>query len=366
MRIILLGAPGSGKAGHAAKISKRYGIPRITSGDILREISNPRTAEEKQLKKTMESGDLAPDQIIMELLTQRLSRPDTHNGFILIGFPRNLLQAQVLDQLLNRLKTPLDAVLEIKIANEALMERMVGRQTCGNCGERYNIYSKPPIVDGTCDVCGNRLRQRADDNETAISNRLRVYENLITPVTLYYQDKNLLLRVKETDDTLKLLKVAVADTGSKPTKQPPTKQESLQPKTVTKVEAKPVKKKTPTKKQAAKRKPAAKKPALAKKKIAAKETSAPTKKTAIKKAPVKKKTAAKNTVKKTTTKKTAAKKAPSKKAALKKKPVVAKKIAKKKTAAKTPVAKKKVAKKPPVRKKSVPARKTAKKKAKKH
>jgi len=187
MRIVLLGAPGSGKGTQAKRLVEKYGIPQISTGDLLRAAVAEGTPLGMQAKAAMDAGELVSDQLVLGMIRERLSKPDTHKGFILDGFPRNIAQAEALDQLLQELQQPLQKAVHIKVSYESLMQRLTGRRTCESCGTLYNIYSSPPKQEGICDRCGGKLLHRADDNEETISRRLKVYEEQTKPLTSYYE-----------------------------------------------------------------------------------------------------------------------------------------------------------------------------------
>ncbi len=176
MRMVLLGAPGSGKGTQAKLLVERYKIPQISIGDLLREAVASGSSLGRQAKAAMDAGQLVSDEMVLSVLQERLIRADARKGFILDGFPRNLQQAEALDLLLNSLGSPLNLALLIAVDVDALIQRLVGRRTCLSCGQMYNVFYSPPHIEGRCDVCGGRLRHRADDNEEIIGDRLRVYE----------------------------------------------------------------------------------------------------------------------------------------------------------------------------------------------
>jgi adenylate kinase len=196
MRIVLLGAPGSGKGTQAKLLEEKYRLPQISTGDMLREAVAAGTPLGRQAKVAMDAGQLVGDEIVLGIIQQRINRPDARNGFILDGFPRNLPQAEALDQLLNGLGRSINLALLVSVDVDALIQRLVGRRTCMNCGQMYNIYYAPPHIDGRCDECGGRLRHRSDDNEETIGNRLRVYESQTHPVLAYYREQDKLRTVQ--------------------------------------------------------------------------------------------------------------------------------------------------------------------------
>ncbi len=196
MRIVLLGAPGSGKGTQGKKLAGKYGIPQISTGDLLRAAVAANTPLGQRAKAAMEAGQLVSDEIVMGLIRERLGEPDTEPGFILDGFPRNLTQAEALDRMLEELDKPLQAALHIDVDFDTLMQRLTGRRTCESCGQMYNIYTSPPKIDGVCDQCGGRLIQRADDNEETIRKRLEVYRSQTMPLIAYYREQGKLRTVK--------------------------------------------------------------------------------------------------------------------------------------------------------------------------
>jgi len=192
MRLILLGAPGSGKGTQAKFLTEKYGIPQISTGDLLRAAVIAQTPLGRQAKAVMDAGQLVPNDIVMGMIRERIMRPDSENGFILDGFPRNLDQAEALDGLLLKLGKPIDAVLKLEVDFDLLMQRMVGRLTCIACGALFNSFTNPPSIDGQCDLCGGALHHRTDDNEETIDRRLRVYETLTQPLSSRYREMGLL------------------------------------------------------------------------------------------------------------------------------------------------------------------------------
>lgn len=327
MRIVLLGAPGSGKGTQAKRLSEKFKIPQISTGDILRAAVEARTPVGLQARHALDAGQLVPDPIVLEMIRERLGRPDTKDGFVLDGFPRNMLQAESLDNTLARIKKPLHAAILIAVDFDALIQRITGRRTCESCGAVFNIYSSPSKLDERCDRCGGNLHHRSDDNEETIGNRLRVYEAQTTPLIAYYRNQNKLRTVQgvgEIQDIFNdLIKVidelpeeGTLDTmfaqhdieipqdqmksgtpstptvsganGSTPTMSTPAAPAIAKPVAAKPAVAAAAKKKKP----AAKKKPAKRKAAAAKKKPAAKKKkparkAAPKKKAAKKKAPKK-------------------------------------------------------------------------------
>ncbi|MHA1721537.1 MAG: adenylate kinase [Candidatus Baldrarchaeia archaeon] len=195
MRIILLGPPGSGKGTQAELLSKKYGIPHIAMGDILREEVARGTSLGKKVNVYMSRGELVPDEIVIEVLKGRIKKSDCRNGFILDGFPRTLNQAKALDTMLDELGFRIDAVVYIDVPDEEIVRRLSLRRTCRVCGRVYNLYYNPPKQDGKCDVCGGELFIRDDDKPDVIRNRLKVYNEQTRPLVSYYEESKLLVRV---------------------------------------------------------------------------------------------------------------------------------------------------------------------------
>jgi adenylate kinase len=194
MRIVLLGAPGSGKGTQAQRLQAKYGVPQVSSGDLLRDAVARGTELGKQAKSVMDAGQLVSDDIVLGLIRERLSRPDAANGFILDGFPRNIEQANSLSSLLEEIGQPLDAVLLMEVRNETLMRRLAGRRICPKCGSVYNIHTLPEGVT-TCSKDGTELYQRPDDKEEVIGKRLRVYDEQTKPLIEHYSNIGLLRAV---------------------------------------------------------------------------------------------------------------------------------------------------------------------------
>ena len=193
--VILLGAPGAGKGTQAKQLVERYGIPQISTGDILRDHVARGTDLGKQAKAIMESGGLVPDQLLFGVVEERLSRPDCGRGFILDGFPRTVPQAEWLDTLFAKSgRAPL--VIDISVSYNQLLQRLTGRRSCPTCGRIYNIHFQPPTVPDVCNVDGTKLLTRKDDTEKVVSERLKNYERDTLPLTDHYGGKKRLKVVK--------------------------------------------------------------------------------------------------------------------------------------------------------------------------
>ncbi|HDQ59748.1 MAG TPA: adenylate kinase [Candidatus Woesearchaeota archaeon] len=198
MRLVFLGAPGAGKGTQAKKLVEKYGIPQISTGDLLRAAVAEGTALGKEAKAYMDKGELVPDKVVLGMVKERLSKDDCKKGFILDGFPRNVAQAEALDKMLAEMNIPLKLALNVDVPFEDLMKRLTGRRTCKSCGQMYNIYYSPPKVEGKCDKCGGELFQRDDDKEETIKKRLDVYKAQTEPLIDYYSKKGILKSVSGT------------------------------------------------------------------------------------------------------------------------------------------------------------------------
>jgi adenylate kinase len=210
MRIVLLGAPGSGKGTQAQRLMAKYGVPQVSSGDLLREAVAAGTELGLKAKAAMEAGQLVSDDIVLGLIRDRLGRPDTANGFILDGYPRNTDQADALNALLRELGQPIGAVLLLDVAKQTLMQRLAGRRVCPKCRTVYNVHSLPPGVT-TCERDGETLFQRHDDHEEVIGKRLEVYDEQTRPLSEYYSRLGLLRVVAgegELDDVFERMEAA--------------------------------------------------------------------------------------------------------------------------------------------------------------
>jgi adenylate kinase len=199
MNIILFGPPGAGKGTQAKKMVDYYGIPQISTGDILR--ANVREGTELGLaaKKYMDKGELVPDEVLIGIIKNRLKEQDCEKGFILDGYPRTIPQADALAVILDEINKPIDAVLNLEVPDEELVERISGRLMC-NCGASYHRTFNPPKKDDVCDICGGKVFQRADDKEEAVKTRLDVYKKQTEPLIDYYAKQGLLMNLDGTKD----------------------------------------------------------------------------------------------------------------------------------------------------------------------
>lgn len=197
MRLILLAAPGAGKGTQAEILSEHFQIPTISTGAMLRKNMQEQTELGKIAKQYIDDGKFIPDDVIIEVVKARLSEPDCKNGFILDGFPRTIPQAEALTES----GIPVDIVLNLKVSDETIIERLVGRRECKNCGATYHTEHNKPQKDGVCDKCGGELVQRKDDKLETIRTRLDTYHEQTEPLISYYEEKNL-LRIAMSKDTI--------------------------------------------------------------------------------------------------------------------------------------------------------------------
>jgi adenylate kinase len=196
--IVLMGAPGAGKGTQARLLQERLGLPQISTGDMLRAIKEEKTPLAEEVRAIMEAGNLVPDDVTLRVVRERTGREDCKNGYILDGFPRNTVQAAMLDKLAAEQGNRIQAIL-VDVPTGELEKRMVGRRSCPVCGEIYNVYFKPPKTDNVCDLHPDaQLIHRADDNPETVQNRLATFETQTRPLLDYYQAANLLSRVDGT------------------------------------------------------------------------------------------------------------------------------------------------------------------------
>jgi len=213
VRLVLLGAPGAGKGTQAKKLIEKYGMPQISTGDLLRAAVAAGSDLGKEAKSFMDKGELVPDSVVLGMVEERLQQDDCKDGYILDGFPRNTAQAEALDQMLDKLGMSLDAALRVDVPLEDLMKRLTGRRTCKGCGQMYNIYFSAPSVEGECDKCGGELYQRDDDQEATIQKRLQVYQEQTAPLIDYYSGKGILKSVGGTGGIDEIFDNVVATLG---------------------------------------------------------------------------------------------------------------------------------------------------------
>jgi adenylate kinase len=200
MRIVMLGAPGSGKGTQAQRIQKDHGLPQVSTGDLLRRAVADKTALGQKAKKAMDAGELVSDEIVLGMIKERIAQPDAQRGFVLDGYPRNTTQANSLDALLAELRLKLDRVVLMDLDFDILMKRLTGRRTCSKTGAVLNVYFSSPAELEACRKAGGELVQRDDDNEATIRNRLQVYERQTAPLVDYYTKKGLLATISATGE----------------------------------------------------------------------------------------------------------------------------------------------------------------------
>jgi adenylate kinase len=195
MRLLIMGRPGAGKGTQAFNIKNYYNIPHISTGDMFRDAIKNGTDLGKLAKSYMDKGALVPDEVTIGIVRERLQAEDVKNGFLLDGFPRNVSQAEALDNILSENNVKLDAVLDVNVEPQILINRIVGRRICKNCGATFHVEFNKPKKDGICDNCGSPLVQRADDTVETAGSRLKVYDDSTAPVLAYYQKQDLLKTV---------------------------------------------------------------------------------------------------------------------------------------------------------------------------
>jgi adenylate kinase len=190
MKLVIFGPPSAGKGTQAQKLSKQYGIPQVATGDLLRKAVADKTPLGLKIKSYLDQGKLGPDEVIVQLIKERVAKPDCKNGFLLDGFPRTMGQAKELERMAD-----IDLVLSIVVDFEVLVERAVGRRTCPKCSAVYHIKFNPPMNQGICEKCGSKLTQRDDDREDTVRNRLKVYQEQTAPLIEYYRKKGKLVDI---------------------------------------------------------------------------------------------------------------------------------------------------------------------------
>jgi adenylate kinase len=271
MRIVLLGAPGSGKGTQSQRLVARHGIPQISTGDLLRATRQKDTELGHKVKEAMDAGRLVDDEIVLDMIRERLGEPDAQPGFILDGFPRNIAQAKALDTLLGELGKPLDTVVQMDVDYGELTRRIAGRRTCSNCGRVFNLLTCPPgqAESETCPKTGgpHELFQRPDDNEATVAERLKVYDEKTKPLIEFYRDQGILRAIDaegELDEVTERRENALGGSSAakkakkSAAKKAPAKKTTARKKVATK---KGPAKKAPAKKKASSKKTPARKPA---------------------------------------------------------------------------------------------------------
>ena len=195
MRLVIFGPQGAGKGTQGARIAEKYGIPTIATGDIFRWAIKGRTALGLKVLEYVEGGKLVPDDLTIQVVRERLAADDAADGFLLDGLPRNVSQAEALDQLMTDNETTLDAALAVEVPDEVACQRIMGRRVCSECGRNYSVES-PPANDWTCDTCGGRVTARRDDqDEEAVRSRLKLYHEQTEPLKKYYSERGLLREI---------------------------------------------------------------------------------------------------------------------------------------------------------------------------
>ena len=195
MRLIFLGPPGSGKGTQAVMVAKKFGVPQISTGEILREAIEQKTDLGNEARECVEGGKLVPDDVVLLLVEERTTRKDCRAGFILDGFPRTLRQAEGLERILAGRAEALDVVVFIDVSDESIVARLSRRRVCTGCGALYNLHSDPPADEGLCDKCGGKLEPRVDDTPGTVRTRLEVYRRDTLPLVEHYESEGLLRRV---------------------------------------------------------------------------------------------------------------------------------------------------------------------------
>ena len=213
MKIIMLGAPGAGKGTQAKMIADKYGVPHVSTGDIFRANIKNGTELGMEAKKYMDQGLLVPDELTVKILLDRVSQPDSKNGYVLDGFPRTIPQAEVLDKALAELGESIDYAIDVDVPDENIVKRMSGRRACVSCGATYHVVHVPPKKEGICDRCGSELILRDDDKPETVKNRLDVYHKQTQPLIDFYTKKGVLKTVDGTVDMQDVFKAIVAILG---------------------------------------------------------------------------------------------------------------------------------------------------------
>ena len=212
MNIILMGLPGAGKGTQASEIVKKFPIPHISTGDMFRKAIKEETDLGKEAKSYMDRGELVPDEVTVGIVKERISEDDAKKGFLLDGFPRTIEQAEALSGIMQELDRKIDAVINIEVPEEELMNRLTGRRICEKCGTTYHLVFNPPKVEGICDLDGGKLYQREDDNPETVANRLNVNVKQSKPILSFYDEKGVLKNIdgskdinKVTEDVISIL-----------------------------------------------------------------------------------------------------------------------------------------------------------------
>lgn len=214
MKIIMLGAPGAGKGTQAKKIADKYSIPHISTGDIFRANIKNGTELGKKAKTYMDQGLLVPDELVVDLVVDRVGQEDAKNGYVLDGFPRTIPQAKALDEALAKLGDKVDYAINVEVPDENIINRMSGRRACVSCGATYHLVHIPPKTEGICDTCGAELILRDDDKPETVKKRLDVYHDQTQPLIDYYNGKGILKSVDGTQPMEKVFEDITAILGA--------------------------------------------------------------------------------------------------------------------------------------------------------
>lgn len=214
MKVIMLGAPGAGKGTQAKQIADKYNIPHISTGDIFRANIKNGTELGKKAKTYMDQGLLVPDELVVELVADRIQQDDCKNGFVLDGFPRTIPQAEALDAALENINEKMDYAIDVDVPDENIINRMSGRRACLSCGATYHIVSVPTKVEGICDRCGNPVVLRDDDKPETVKKRLEVYHEQTQPLIDYYKKQNILKTVDGVQPMEEVFKAIVEILGA--------------------------------------------------------------------------------------------------------------------------------------------------------
>ena len=214
MKVIMLGAPGAGKGTQAKQIADKYSIPHISTGDIFRANIKNGTELGKKAKTFMDQGLLVPDELVVELVADRIQQDDCKNGFVLDGFPRTIPQAEALDAALAKINEKMDYAIDVDVPDENIITRMSGRRACLNCGATYHIVSIPTKVEGICDCCGSPVVLRDDDKPETVKKRLEVYHEQTQPLIDYYKKKDILKTVNGVQPMEDVFKAIVEILGA--------------------------------------------------------------------------------------------------------------------------------------------------------
>jgi adenylate kinase len=213
MRAVLLGPPGAGKGTQAVRLVEKYGVPQISTGDIFRKNIKEGTELGKKAQEYMNAGQLVPDELVVDLVKDRLMQDDCVNGYLLDGFPRTIFQAEELDKFLAENGQKLDAVINFEVGHDTLIQRLTGRRICKKCGAGYHVVNFPPKVEGICDKCGGELEQRKDDNVETAENRIVVYNKSTAPLIGYYSETGALKNFNAEKDPAEVFEEIVKEIG---------------------------------------------------------------------------------------------------------------------------------------------------------